>query len=253
MIILSLFLSILTVQADELPTGDSSEATTSQVCISNESTLNSIMEHQSAHRKDSHSSRTTPHPRYGQYISTLRNSSGSEIIARLIQAETRAANCGMPNPEVQAIVTEGILNRLEKRFRTLYGNQYENIHSLPYQKQKELVLSVVFQNSQFASSLHRYRTSLRSTTPTVYAHGYKDFLCPPNDENWRTTRTSIDNFFRSGERTRNYSSTSVNYFLFQHSPRWETVSWANTLTESTTASSAAVRRCVRLYEEPSYR
>lgn len=245
------------VFATELPTGDSaaSQSNSQQTCVSDSASIQGIMDHQSAHRKDAHSSTTSPHPRYGAYRQSLRRSSGPDILTRLIYAETQEARCNELNPTVFPLVTEAILNRLEKRFQTLFASEYGSIQELPYQKQKELVESVVFQKSQFASSLHRYRTSGDGVQPALYSEGYLHFLCPKNDSTWKEARAIADEFFRSGNRPRKYSSTTVNYYLFKHAPqRWPNPpAWTSSLTEPTLDQTAQVRECIRLYEEPAYR
>lgn len=156
--------------------------------------------------------------KYSSYRTALHSDSNAELVARLAYAETLAANCPEQNEVVSGLITEVIVNRVRLR----NGN----------------ARSVVFQRDQFSSSLNIYSESR-----------YQDFLCPKNQALWsqvlRQARRSLSQ--DSGRLHR----TTVNYFLYKHSPRWTKKPWD--LQEDRSATTPAIRQCVRVFKVPNWK
>ena len=241
--------------------------TDSRICISGDEetrrharyqpTEASLAEYTQLNRTDR---RNTPHPRYEAYLRSLRASSGSDIVARLAYAELKEAKCDQHIELIRPVILESIYNRLETRKTELFPGETRPVHELNYQLQKRLVESVVFQHQQYASSLHRYRISPRSESPVRVSDGYQNFLCPPQDELFGQIKGETDEYFRSGQRTREYPSDMHNYYLYEHAPEvfttlpeWADYSRGTSLPEATTSLNADLRRCYRAFREPAYR
>jgi hypothetical protein len=125
--------------------------------------------------------------KYKSIERALASDSNEELTARLVYAETLAANCPQFESEMVAPIASAIKNRTAKR----NGN----------------TRSVVFQRDQFASSLNGYDES-----------HWREFLCPTNAELWQKAyrATMAPNSVHDG----------FNYYLFKHSTRFSPPDWA---------------------------
>lgn len=205
-------LSILPALAfflSDLTFGDSTNPNELPACIKDSSELTKI--------KNSLSSANTSQ-RYKGYLHALSSASNTELFARLAYAETLAANCTDLNKEISARIVHVIGNRVLIR--------------------KGDVRSVVFQNAQFASSLHIYKNSR-----------YLDFLCPKDLELWSFITTQVDTFLK--KKSGGLSADTVHYFLYKHEPRWKKEPWK--LTEDTSGATEKLRQCLRTFRNPNWK
>lgn len=200
--------------------------------------------------------KTNPHPRYNEYMRSLRNVSASELAARLAYTEIKEAGCEEHIGTIRPYVVETILNRMETRKAALFPGETRSVHELNNQDKKKLAESVIFQYQQFASSLHRYK----KTKSGVMNEGYKLFLCPPQDELFNQINDEIGEFFSSGQRTRNHPSDTYNYYLYAHAPEvfvnppdWANENSSKYLPEVTSGTSSSLRRCFRAFRESRYK
>ena len=179
-------------------------------CINDQKTLEKIEKKQKENAKNSH--------RYDGYREALSASNDVELFARLAYAETLATNCTSQNAEVSSLIVNVIGNRVINRNRDIQ--------------------SVVFERSQFASSLHNYSNSR-----------FKDFLCPQNETLWQDVRKKVEAFLKAGSGP--LSADTVNYFLYKHDPRWTKEPW--TLQENPTSAAGSARDCIRTFRNPSWK
>ncbi|MBY0385960.1 hypothetical protein K2X05_12445 [bacterium] len=179
-------------------------------CIKNPKVLKTIQQKMKANAKTNH--------RYDGYKQALASSSDQEIFTRLAYAETRAANCPEQNTQIATRIVNVIGNRIQKR--------------------KGDVKNVVFQPSQFASSLHIYESSK-----------YKDFLCPKNETLWKDVSAKVQNFMKKGSG--DLSSDTINYFLYKHDKRWTKEPWD--LKENKTGTTDAIRECLKTFHVPRWK
>lgn len=143
-----------------------------------------------------------------------------EILARLIYAETKAAGeaCQDRAFEISHHIASVLYNRINKRNKD--------------------IPSVVFESSQFASSLHFYS---ESTT--------KNFLCPEKSPLWNQI-VGWSSEIENGKYINTLSADSVNYYLYQHSQRFQPPLWTKTLPEHPTQKNLA--SCIRFFENRNY-
>ncbi|MEY4615533.1 MAG: hypothetical protein RJB66_493 [Pseudomonadota bacterium] len=152
--------------------------------------------------------------KYKKIQEALNSDSDDELKARLIYAETLAANCPDENDKLANAISLVIENRVRRR-----GN----------------VKSVVFQKDQFASSLNTYSESR-----------INDFLCPQDEKLWNA-------IFRKVSSSSLASSTSeasdakyiMHYFLYHHSPRFKKEPWK--MNEFVLSAGSPSARCLRLF------
>ncbi len=156
--------------------------------------------------------------KYNGYREVLRDASDKELIARLAYAETVGANC----PELNTKIAPRIVAVIANRVRIRKGD----------------AKSVVFERDQFSSSLNVYKESR-----------YRDFLCPKDAELWELIMNVVD--AELNQPTHLVSSTTVNYFLYKHSPRWTRAPWSH--KEDTTNTTPEIRTCMRTFRVPGWK
>lgn len=180
-------------------------------CINSRRDIAEIQRVQKANAK-------TPN-KYDGYRKSLHASTPVELVARLIYAETLAANCPELNDRIADLVASVIGNRV----RIQRGD----------------INTVVFQKNQFASSLNVYSESR-----------YRDFLCPTNGELWEIAleraRINIDNSKPSTEIPKD----AVNYYLYKHSDRFKPPNWK---LEETPIADKKTRECIRVFRDPAWK
>ena len=179
-------------------------------CINDPKTFVKIEKAQKENSKNSH--------RYDGYREALSAANDVELFTRLAYAETLAANCTSQNAEVSSLIVNVIGNRVLKRNRD--------------------IKSVVFERTQFTSSLHNYPNSR-----------FKDFLCPQDETLWLDIHKKVDAFLKIGSGP--LSSDTVNYFLYKHDPRWTKEPWS--LKENSTSAAGSVRDCIRTFHNPDWK
>lgn len=154
--------------------------------------------------------------KYDGYKKAFASDSDEELMARLIYAETKATRCEKLNSEIVPVITQVISNRVKIK--------------------KGDVKAVVFQRDQFASSLNIYSES-----------NYKDFLCPNDSKLWAQALSEASEALADKSKP----TTTVNYFLYKHSPRWTKEPWK--LEEDTSLTKGNVRDCIKAFKNPSYK
>lgn len=153
--------------------------------------------------------------KYDGYRKALTSDTGEKLMARLVYAETKAANCEKLNSQIIPVITKVIANRVKIK--------------------KGDVKAVVFQCNQFASSLNIYSES-----------NYKDFLCPKNAVLWNQALKESSLALTDKSKP----SDTVNYFLYKHSPRWTKEPWK--LEEDTVLTKENMRDCIRAFKNPTF-
>ncbi len=179
-------------------------------CIKDTETLQRIEKIQKENSKNSR--------RYDGYRDALGNSTDLEIFTRLAYAETLAANCPDFNAEISDLIVGVIGQRIIKRARNIQ--------------------SVVFERSQFSSSLHIYKNSR-----------YRDFLCPQDTSLWQKTCAHVTDFF--AKKSTELPADTFHYFLYKHDPRWTKEPW--NLSEAQHAQRNSSKNCIRLFRNPDWR
>ena len=154
--------------------------------------------------------------KYDGYKKAFASDSDEELMARLIYAETKATKCEKLNSLIVPVITKVISNRVKIK--------------------KGAVKAVVFQRDQFASSLNIYSES-----------SYKDFLCPNDSVLWAQALKEAS----EGLADKSKPTTTVNYFLYKHSPRWTKEPWS--LDEDTSLTQGNVRDCIKAFKNPDYK
>lgn len=152
--------------------------------------------------------------KYDGYRKALSSDSDQELIARLIYAETIAANCAEQNSNILPLIAGAINNRIRKR----NGD----------------VKSVVYERNQFASSLNHYSSSK-----------YQDFLCPRDSKIWKLS------MLWAAKLNKDISPLAVNYYLYKHHPGWNKEPWS--LPETELSLKSKVRDCIRVFENKSWK
>lgn len=154
--------------------------------------------------------------KYDGYKEAFANDSDEELMARLIYAETKATKCEKLNASLVPVITKVISNRVKIK--------------------KGDVKAVVFQRDQFASSLNIYSES-----------NYKDFLCPNDSKLWAMALNEASEALAGKSKP----TSTVNYFLYKHSPRWTKEPWS--LDEDTSLTQGSVRDCIKAFKNPGYK
>ncbi|MBL7542863.1 MAG: hypothetical protein JNL11_03560 [Bdellovibrionaceae bacterium] len=175
-------------------------------CVNNPSEIEEILSAMKANSKGKN--------KYSGYRKALSHDSDQQLVARLIYAETLAANCPSQSREVLPLIARVISNRIQIR--------------------KDGVKSVVYERDQFASSLNKYSSSR-----------YLDFLCPNNYELWGLA------FDHAGKGVSERSSIAVHYFLYKHHPGWDAEPWR--LPESRESLASKVRDCIRVFDNNTWK
>ncbi len=152
--------------------------------------------------------------KYDAYRIALASDSDQALAARLIYAETIAANCPTQSANVLPLIAGVINNRVQIR--------------------KGDVKSVVFERNQFASSLNHYSSSK-----------YLDFLCPTDALLWTQSMNVV------GKKNRDLPIAAVNYFLYKHHAGWDKEPWK--LPESKLSLNSNARDCIRVFENKSWK
>lgn len=156
--------------------------------------------------------------KYEGYRKLLDSEDGTSLLARLVYAETLAANCPEKNRAIAPLIATVIGNRVKKR----HGE----------------VSRVVFQRNQFSSSLNHYSESR-----------YREFLCPRDEALWTLSFESA-NVALNGNEKPALSADTVNYYLYRHSPRFRAPDWK--LAEDS-ASEKGLASCIRFFRNPKWK
>lgn len=154
--------------------------------------------------------------KYDGYKKAFASDSDEELMARLIYAETKATKCEKLNSAIVPVITTVISNRIKIK--------------------KGDVKAVVFERDQFASSLNIYSES-----------SYKDFLCPNDAKLWALALDEASEALADKAKP----TTTVNYFLYKHSPRWTKEPWS--LDEDTSLTQGNVGDCIKAFKNASYK
>ena len=210
-ILIHFSLAEVTVSPRPRPRPQQSANSSMPLCIDGATDIKKITDHMSANRKKK--------TKYLRYKEALGSDSDLQLFARLVYAETLAANCPDMKGQVVSRITDVVGNRIMKR--------------------NQDVKSVVFQRDQFSSSLNKYSSSK-----------YKEFLCPKDVGLWNTAYQNAQKFLEQGKGT--LSSDTINYFLYKHDPRWtEAPAWG--LKENAEGSNPQLRACIRVFKNPKWR
>jgi len=208
-----LILTSLTASASELrsvaPTKEQ-KTTTLPLCIDDPAAIEKIKTTIKANSKTAF--------KYDGYKQALQSDSDEELMARLVYAETIAANC----PELNTVIAKRIAAAIANRVRIRKGD----------------VRNVIFQRDQFSSSMNIYVESK-----------YLVFLCPNDSLVWNSIlKITKDELAKSSGIL---SKDTVNYFLYKHSPRWTKEPWEFKEDESQTNSN--IQSCVRTFHVPGWK
>lgn len=180
-------------------------------CVNSESDIEEIQSIQKTNSKTS--------SKYDGYRKALHADTDLELAARLVYAETVAANC----PDNEGQVLDLIASVIGNRVRIRRGD----------------VESVVFQRDQFASSLNIYAESR-----------YRDFLCPKNDYLWQAalekTRTNLE----KSKPSATIPGDTVNYYLYRHSDRFKAPNWK---LEEVAIAEEKTRECIRVFRDSGWK
>lgn len=146
----------------------------------------------------------------------------SEILARLIHAETVAAG---PSCQVHAdIISRYIADVLYYRIQKRNGD----------------ILGVIFEPSQFASSLHIYKES-----------AVQEFVCPSAKPTWKQIKKWAQDIEKS-----NYKAflppDTVHYYLYKHSQRFKVPAWTKNLKE-VSIPETQIASCIRFFENRNFK
>lgn len=240
---------------------------------------NSIAEVFRAMRKDQTANRKGAQL-YSGYIAAFQQSNVgmNEQLARLIAAETRAASCD-PKLDVQLVrvIAEVLKERIRRRIR-LHSSELDRA-----------AMSVLYQPSQFASSLHFYsmRACSRGAPAPEAVDSFaarshpEDFLCPlgdPKQPDWSRRRNLFSEAMVAIEEamaelkesarehsdrawhettTTADSEAATHYFLKLHSVCWPTppASWKQPMKDISNKllRSEELRQCIAVWNEPGWR
>lgn len=126
--------------------------------------------------------------------------SDTELLARLVYAETRAANCPAQKGRVHVGAAHVILNRVDVFKR---------------EGRDQPVKRTVFGSKQFASSLHKYSKSQ-----------WDAFRCPPPEELdfYRNVYQTVEKI-QSGEIDRKPYQGATHYYLHRHFDKYQDHPW----------------------------
>lgn len=187
------------------------------LCISDEVTIEKIIAIQKANPKNP--------SKYDGYREVFKESSPTELLARLAYAETLAANCPELNFKIAPLIIESITNRIRIR--------------------KGDVQSVVYQRDQHASSMNIYKESR-----------YREFLCPQDSALWEAVYNAAQNALASTATGQVLARDAVHYYLYKHSDRHKVPKWASDESEwaiSEVPESAILHPCIRFFRNPRWR
>lgn len=215
-----LFLVSLTFQLSHAKKVERAAATVHPglpLCISDGTTIDKIIAIQKANPKN---------PRkYDGYREAFKNSSPTELLARLAYAETLAANCPELNFKIAPLIIESITNRIRIR--------------------KGDVESVIYQRDQHASSMNIYKESR-----------YRDFLCPRDAALWSAVYLAAQGALASNGAGQVLPADAVHYYLYKHSERHKVPKWASDESEWAIAEvpeSSLIHPCIRFFRNPRWR
>lgn len=180
-------------------------------CVSSESDIKEIQDIQKANSKTS--------SKYDGYRRVLHADADLELAARLVYAETVAANCPGNEDQVLDLIASVIGNRVRIR--------------------RGDIKSVVFQRDQFASSLNIYAESR-----------YRDFICPKNDDLWKAALTKVRANLEESNPSSPIPSDAANYYLYLHSERFKAPRWR---LEAVAIAEEKIRKCIRIFRNPGWR
>jgi hypothetical protein len=157
--------------------------------------------------------------KYDGYRRLLESATDLELAARLVYAETLAANCPDQNGRVAELVTAVVGNRI--RIRRGDGR------------------SVVWQRDQFSSSLNIYPESR-----------YRDFLCPRDGTLWQDVLAKMRVDLEGSAPAGAVPEDAVNYYLYLHSDRFKAPAWQ--LAEIP-INDEKTRQCIRVFRAPGWK
>lgn len=177
-----------------------------------------IREIEASLKKDPVTKRNKPQ-KYGATIAALAASSDSELLARLIYAETRAAHCPELQDEVAMAIQQVIKNRIAKREG----------------KTANATKSVVFEIDQFASSLNKYEESQ-----------WREFLCPSDPVLWAK---AVKLAQPEASNSSGLPSDAHNYYLYKHAGRFSPPRWAQGEGVKF-AGSTKLSSCIKVFRLP---
>lgn len=177
------------------------------LCVDDSGTIQRIKDKMKTYKKD---------PRkYDGYRTALANDSRAELTARLLYAETLAANCPDLNDQVSSQAALVIGNRIRKR-----GGD---------------VKSVIFERDQFASSLNNYTGSRMM-----------EFLCPKDQAVWNLAyRRAVAMLARTD------STGDFHYFFYKHHEGWDKAPWS--YPENKSGASEELRACIKIFKNPDWK
>lgn len=164
--------------------------------------------------------KSNPH-KYDGYRKYLLSDSKTELFARLLYAETLAANFPEGNEQVMSQAARVIGNRMRK-----CGGA---------------VTKVVFERDQFASSMNVY-----GEDNSIEGSRYLKFLCPKDQALWSMAYKKAAAEFAKSE-----SDTVYNYFLYKHHAGWDSPSW--NYPEDRTGASDELRSYIKVFKNPAWK
>lgn len=180
-------------------------------CVHSVIDIAGIQRVQKTNQKTSH--------KYDGYRNALGADASLGLAARLIYAETLAANCPRQEDHIVDLVASVVGNRVRIR----QGD----------------VKSVVFQRDQFASSLNIYSESR-----------YRDFLCPNDAELWQKVVTAMRVNLERSTPSAPIPNDAVNYYLYRHSNRFTAPDWK---LEEVAVADNKTRECIRVFRNPAWK
>lgn len=158
--------------------------------------------------------------KYLKVKEVLASDSEEETMARLVYAETLAANCPEEKENVAQAISMVVLNRINVR---------------------RDVKSVIFQKDQFASSLNVYQESRLD-----------DFLCPKDLALWQRCLNNVKAQNEQKNKSNDPEQKQVmHYFLYNHSPRFKKEPWS--FKEFDGLKEPPSKSCIRLFYNKQWR
>ena len=185
---------------------------TDPFCIDQDSVINEIKSNIKLNKNSNN--------KYEVYLKIFVRISDIELIARLAYSETLAANCS----DLDTFIAPLIVEVIENRIRIRKGN----------------TRSVIFQKDQFASSLNIYEKSR-----------YLDFLCPKDRSLWTLILKQIQlTQKQTSKKDLILTLDTVNYFLYNHDPRWIKEPWD--LKENLIELAPNLNKCIRFFHNKKW-
>ena len=184
-------------------------ATKAPVCFDKKSDIDTIMAAQKANKGTKH--------KYKGYRELFAKAglTDEEIMARLVYAESKAANCAKHESAISKYIAGAVANRIAKR----NGN----------------ILNVVFERDNFASSLNNYGESR-----------YMDFLCPKDAGRFATVLEES----RAALAKSPLPKDAVHYYLYAHATRFKPPKWTKTFPEA--RIDEELKSCIRFFNNPNW-